>query len=173
MAQTYTWPSLTLDTSEDLAVLREQARQQGYEDGYQAGNRTAQEEIAELRQSLADSIARLPELERQIEQEDSTRLLDLIRHISQSLLGVELKTNPDVVQSLVAEGLVALNAERTSVELVIAPEDEHWLVVEGIHTVVSENQPAGSVMLRSPVASVEFDPVTRLAELLESVDAAG
>lgn len=173
MTQTYTWPSLTLDTTEDLAVLREQARQQGYEDGYQAGNRTAQEEIAQLRQSLADSIARLPELERQIERDDGIRLVNLIRHITQSLIGVELKTNPEVVQSLVAEGLAELNAERESVELLIAPDDESWMVVEGIHTVVSESQPAGSVMLRSPIASVEFDPVSRLAELLEALDATG
>lgn len=172
MAQTYAWPAFSLNGPEDLSVLRDQARSQGYEDGYQAGHQSAVQELEALRRATSESLAQLPDLPRRIESDDQQQLLELITQITSALLGVEITTNPTVIASVVDEAVERLNSERSALTLTVAAEDEAWLKVDGLRTVVVEDQQPGTFSLQSHQAAAEFDPVGRLQALIEATDAA-
>jgi len=168
VVHTYAWPAFAPTGTEDLSVLRDQARTQGYEDGYQSGHQSAIQELEAVRRATGESLAHLPDLQRRIESEDQQQLLGLITQITSALLGVELTTNPEIVASIVDEAVEQLNCERSALTLTIAAEDEAWLQVEGLHTVVVEDQQPGTFSLQSRQAAAEFDPVTRLRALIEA-----
>jgi flagellar biosynthesis/type III secretory pathway protein FliH len=173
MAQAYSWPALTVGEPEDMASLRERARQEGYQDGYQAGNSSALEEASQLRQTLRESVSTVAAMERQLGEQDRQEILQLLRTLTRTLIGVELKTNEQVIAAFVSEALELLNCERSEVTLNIAAEDESWLIdLDGIRVVVVPGQRPGTLSLCSPRASVEFDALKRLEELLEVAGAA-
>ena len=144
MAQAYSWPALSVGTGSDFAELREAARSQGYEDGYSAGHQQARSELEQIRLDLSESLRSIPGQIETFNQQDEQTLLAMIRSLCAALLGVELTTNPQILESIVTEAVERLNAQRSALTLVIAPEDESWVNCEGVTIVIDPAQKTGA-----------------------------
>ena len=166
MAESFSWPSLSLGVQDDLDGVRNQAQQQGYEAGYASGHAAALAEQEAQRQALNESLAALAERDRSLSGDDQAALLELVRHLVKSLLAVELRTNAEVIEQLVAEGTQALNAERQDIVLKVAEADLSWLAVDGVEVAVEEGRQPGCLSLETGQAAIEFDPAARLDVLL-------
>lgn len=169
MSEAFAWPLLT-GASASLAQSREQARDEGYAAGLAEGRQRATEEVAALKQSLEASLRALPAVREALGVQQSRDVTDLVLHLTRALLGVELRTNPMVVEQLISEALTALGDSRAALTLRVSEEDAGWLQsVEGFTLEIESGRRTGAITVIGSDLELEFDPLTRLSKLQESM----
>jgi len=107
----------------DPAQLREQARQEGFEQGRAEGFAAGKADLAQhadvLRRVL-DGLARpVQTLDLQFEEE----MLALVTAIARQLVRRELRVDPTHIVAIVREGLAALPAASTDIQVRLHPQD--------------------------------------------------
>ncbi|MCB1684380.1 MAG: FliH/SctL family protein [Pseudomonadales bacterium] len=169
MSEAFAWPLLA-GGSASLARSREQARSEGYAAGLAEGRQRAADEVAALKQSLEASLRALPAVGEALGVQQSRDVTDLVLHLTRALLGVELRTNPAVVAQLVSEALSALGDSRAVLTVRVSEEDAGWLqATEGFTLEIEAGRRAGAITVIGSDLELEFDPLTRLAKLQESL----
>jgi flagellar assembly protein FliH len=126
-------------TEEELAAIREEARQQGYEDGYAAGHeagaaeaieagRAATEQMLDPLRAMAENFA---ESLRQADQLIANDVLELALHLAKGMLKNALQIKPELILPIVREAIEYLPVLQQPALLILNPEDAP-VVREGI-----------------------------------------
>ena len=126
-------------TEEELAAIREQARQEGYEDGYAAGHETgaaealeagraATEQMLDPLRAMAENFA---ESLRQADQLIANDVLDLALYLAKGMLKNALQVKPELILPIVREAIEYLPVLQQPALLILNPEDAP-VVREGI-----------------------------------------
>jgi flagellar assembly protein FliH len=132
-AEYETGPAAELDypSEEELAAIREQARQQGYDAGFKDGHeegmaqaldeaRAATEQaMAPLRQIAVNFSAAL----READQAISNEVLELALHLAKGLVKTSLRVKPELVLPIVREAIEYLPVLQQPALLILNPED--------------------------------------------------
>ncbi len=147
-------------------TIKEQARQEGYA----AGLAQARAETRRLHQALRESLESLSATAAELPTDSAEAIAELALKVVGKLLLVELRTNPKVLEQLVAEALDVLNAELNDVQVSLNPEDVAMLVerdpsskMGALHLKEDAGVPLGGISVSRGRQSVEFDPLGRLA----------
>lgn len=138
-AELNTPPPPEYPTEEELAAIREEARQQGYEDGYRAGHadgqaaaldagRAATQQLLAPMESIA---ANFSEALRGADQLIANDVLELALHLAKGMLKQALPARPELVIPIVREAIEYLPTVQQPALLMLNPEDAA-VVREGI-----------------------------------------
>lgn len=107
----------------DPAIVREQARQEGFEQGRSEGIAAGRADMAQhadvLRRVLNGLARPVQTLDLQFEEE----MLALVTAIARQLVRRELKLDPAHIIAIVREGLAALPAASTDIQVRLHPQD--------------------------------------------------
>lgn len=113
----------TPPAQEDLAQVRERAAQQGFEQGRAQGleaGRSDLQQHAELLRRVLDGLARpVQTLDQQFEEE----VFALVTALARQLVRRELKLDQTHIIGIIREGLAALPAASTNVQVRLHPQD--------------------------------------------------
>lgn len=172
MSNAFAWPNFSPSGPDGVAVA-EQAKQRGFDAGYQQGLEQAQAEQAAMRAQLEQSVAALAQARETLPGDHAAAITSLAFAVLEALMQVELKSNPALVESLVAEALAELGAELDAVTIHACPGDVAWLQgVSQFEIVADDTVAEGGLSVRLPQVSVEFDLLGRVRELSapESLD---
>ena len=130
MSEVYAWPALAGGQA-SFAETREQARSTGYEDGLREGRSAAKAEVEELKNSLKASLRELPAIGGMLDAQQLRDVRTLVLTLTEALIGVELRTNPRVLERLVEEAFQALGVSHAELILRVSEEDAQWLGTSG------------------------------------------
>ena len=126
-------------SDEELAAIREQARQQGYDAGFKAGHEegmaqaldeqraTTEQAIAPVRQ-IADNFSTAL---READQAISNEVLELALHLAKGMIKTALRVKPELILPIVREAIEYLPVLQQPALLILNPEDAS-VVREGI-----------------------------------------
>jgi len=124
-------PALDYPTEEELAAIREQARQQGYDEGFKAGHEegmaqaldeqraTTEQAIAPVRQ-IADNFSTAL---READQAISNEVLELALHLAKGMIKTALRVKPELILPVVREAIEYLPVLQQPALLILNPED--------------------------------------------------
>ena len=126
-------------SEEELAAIREEARQQGYEEGYAAGHeqgaadaeqagRAASEQLVAPLRAMAENFG---ESLRQADQLIASDVLELALHLTRGMLKNALQIKPELILPIVREAIEYLPVLQQPALLILNPEDAP-VVREGI-----------------------------------------
>jgi flagellar assembly protein FliH len=118
-------------TEEELAALREEARQQGYEDGYKAGHAEGQRAALDAGRAATEQLlapmeaigANFAEALRGADQAISSEVLELALHLARDMLRTALPVRPEMVIPIVREAVEYLPSLQQPAVLALNPED--------------------------------------------------
>jgi len=118
-------------SEEELAALREEARQQGYQDGYAQGHRAGEDEaIREGEEAmkaalapLADLAANFSEALRGADLLISNDVVDLALHLARNMLKQALPAKPELIIPIVQEAMSYLPTMQKPAILMLHPDD--------------------------------------------------
>lgn len=118
-------------TEEELAAIREQARQQGYDEGFKAGleegmAQALDEQRAATEQALApvrDIAGNFSAALREADQAISNEVLELALHLAKGMLKNALRVKPELILPVVREALEYLPVLQQPALLILNPED--------------------------------------------------
>lgn len=118
-------------SEEELAAIREEARQQGYEDGYAQGHRAGEDEaIREGEEATKLALAPLATLTtnfsdalRDADQLISNDVLDLALHLARSMLKQALPAKPELIVPIVQDAMAYLPTMQKPAILILNPAD--------------------------------------------------
>lgn len=168
MSEVYAWPALAGGQA-SFAETREQARSTGYEDGLREGRSAAKAEVEELKNSLKASLRELPAIGGMLDAQQLRDVRALVLTLTEALIGVELRTNPLVLERLVEEAFQALGVSHAELILRVSEEDAQWLGnPEGLRIEIEPSRRPGALTVIGQELELEFDPFSRLAQLLET-----
>ena len=124
-------PALDYPTEEELAAIREQARQQAYDEGFKAGRdegmaqaldeqrASTEQALAPIRQ-IADNFS---EALREADQAISNEVLELALHLARGMLKTALRVKPELILPVVREAIEYLPVLQQPALLILNPED--------------------------------------------------
>ena len=124
-------PAPDYPTEEELAAIREQARQQGYDAGFKAGQEegmaqaldeqraTTEQAIAPVRQ-IADNFSTAL---READQAISNEVLELALHLAKGMIKTALRVKPELILPIVREAIEYLPVLQQPALLILNPED--------------------------------------------------
>lgn len=124
-------PAPDYPTEEELAAIRDQARQEGYDAGFKSGHdegmaqaldeqRAATEQaIAPVRQ-IADNFSTAL---READQAISNEVLELALHLAKGMLKTALRVKPELILPVVREAIEYLPVLQQPALLILNPED--------------------------------------------------
>ncbi|QBE64845.1 flagellar assembly protein FliH [Pseudoduganella lutea] len=118
-------------SEEELAAIREEARQQGYEDGYAQGHRAGEDEaIREGEEALKAALAPLADLAnnfsealRGADQLIANDVLDLALHLARNMLKQALPVKPEFIVPIVQDAIAYLPTMQKPAVLFLHPDD--------------------------------------------------
>lgn len=118
-------------TEEELAAIREQARQQGYDAGFKAGHedgaaQALDEQRAITEQTLApvrDIAGNFSAALREADQAISNEVLELALHLARGMLKTALRVKPELILPIVREAIEYLPVLQQPALLILNPED--------------------------------------------------
>jgi flagellar assembly protein FliH len=118
-------------SEEELAALREEARQQGYQDGYAQGHRAGEDEaIREGDEAVKAALAPLAELASNFSEAlrgadllISNDVVDLALHLARNMLKQALPAKPELIIPIVQEAMAYLPTMQKPAILMLNPED--------------------------------------------------
>ncbi len=124
-------PAPDYPTEEELAAIREQARQQGYDEGFKAGleegmAQALDEQRAATEQALApvrDIAGNFSAALREADQAISNEVLELALHLAKGMLKNALRVKPELILPVVREALEYLPVLQQPALLILNPED--------------------------------------------------
>ncbi|QGZ39240.1 flagellar assembly protein FliH [Pseudoduganella flava] len=118
-------------TEEELAAIREEARQQGYQEGYEQGHRAGEDEaIREGEEATKAALAPLANLAghfaealRGADQLVANDVLDLALHLARNMLKQALPARPELIIPIVQDAIAYLPSMQKPAMLMLNPED--------------------------------------------------
>lgn len=124
-------PQPEYPTEEELAAIREAARQQGYNEGFKAGHeegmaqaldeqRAATEQVLAPVRDIADNFSAAL---READQVISNEVLELALHLAKGMLKSALHVKPELVLPIVREAIEYLPVLQQPALLILNPED--------------------------------------------------
>ncbi len=124
-------PALDYPTEEELAAIREEARQQGYDAGFKAGHeegmaQALDEQRAATEQALApirDIADNFSTALREADQAISNEVLELALHLAKGMLKNALRVKPELILPVVREAIEYLPVLQQPALLILNPED--------------------------------------------------
>lgn len=160
----FAWPNIAPAERPQTGALdatREAARQEGYA----AGLAQAEADHVERQQALGVALQTLERAAQQLQVGHERAVIDLVFAALSGLLRVELTTNPDVIENLVAEALAELDTRLESVQVQVHPDDLASLAaMSELPLVADPSVPQAGVRVVLPDLSVDFDLVARVQE---------
>lgn len=132
-------PAPDYPSDEELAAIREEARQQGYEAGFKAGHddgvaQALDEQRAATEQALApvrDIADNFSTALREADQAISNEVLELALHLAKGMIKTALRVKPELILPIVREAIEYLPVLQQPALLILNPEDAA-VVREGI-----------------------------------------
>lgn len=124
-------PALDYPTEEELAAIREQARQQGYDAGFKAGHEEGMAQaLDEQRAATEQAIAPVRQIAdnfstalREADQAISNEVLELALHLAKGMLKNALRVKPELILPVVREAIEYLPVLQQPALLILNPED--------------------------------------------------
>lgn len=124
-------PQPEYPTEEELAAIREEARQQGYNEGFKAGHEEGMAQaLDEQRAATEQALAPVREIAdnfsaalREADQVISNEVLELALHLAKGMLKTALHVKPELVLPIVREAIEYLPALQQPALLILHPED--------------------------------------------------
>ncbi len=118
-------------SEEELAAIREEARQQGYQEGYEQGHRAGEEEAfreseeatARALAPLADLATHFAEALRDADNLIANDVLDLALHLSRNMLKQAIPAKPELIVPIVREAIDYLPSLSQPAVLFLHPDD--------------------------------------------------
>jgi flagellar assembly protein FliH len=132
-------PAPSYPTEEELAAIREQARQQGYDAGFKAGHEEGMAQaLDEQRAATEQAIAPVRQIAdnfstalRDADQAISNEVLELALHLAKGMIKTALRVKPELILPIVREAIEYLPVLQQPALLILNPEDAA-VVREGI-----------------------------------------
>lgn len=132
-------PAPDYPSDEELAAIREEARQQGYDAGFKAGHddgvaqaldegRAATEQAIAPVREIADNFSNAL---RDADQAISNEVLELALHLAKGMIKTALRVKPELILPIVREAIEYLPVLQQPALLILNPEDAA-VVREGI-----------------------------------------
>ena len=159
---------------DELATLREQARQEGFAKG-EAEARTL---LAEQSQQLQLAMAALREAQAWLEGEVQQELILLAQELAQALIVKEIDADPEIVTLAVERAVAMLPSAEGHIQLQLHPADaqllrDHAAVAEPLAAAWDISEDAdirrGGCVIKSRTSQVDQRTDKRLQALLEQV----
>jgi len=130
-AETGQVPAPAYPTEEELAAIREQARQQAYDEGFKAGHEEGMAQaLDEQRAASEQAIAPVREIAgnfsaalREADQAISNEVLELALHLARGMLKTALRVKPELILPIVREAIEYLPVLQQPALLILNPED--------------------------------------------------
>ncbi|MCE3263762.1 MAG: flagellar assembly protein FliH [Pseudoduganella sp.] len=118
-------------SDEELAAIREEARQQGYDAGFKAGHeegmaqaldeqRAATEQVLAPVRAIADNFSAAL---READQVISNEVLELALHLAKGMLKTALRVKPELILPIVREAIEYLPVLQQPALLILHPDD--------------------------------------------------
>lgn len=163
-------------SSEQMEVLRQQAREEGWAQGLEEGRQAARAEQRQLAQrwlALVEQLARpLQDLDAVVEDQ----LMNLAVELGSQLARRELSVHPEQIVQIVREGLKALPAGSHRIQIHLNPEDARLvtsqLEPDGEHPwrlVESHGIARGGCQITTDGARLDERMETRLERAMQSL----
>jgi len=132
-------PAPDYPTEEELAAIREEARQQGYDAGFKAGHDDGvAQALDEQRAATDQALAPVREIAdnfstalREADQAISNEVLELALHLAKGMIKTALRVKPELILPIVREAIEYLPVLQQPALLILNPEDAA-VVREGI-----------------------------------------
>ena len=132
-------PAPDYPTEEELAAIREEARQQGYDAGFKAGHDDgAAQALDEARAATEQALAPLREIAdnfstalRDADQAISNEVLELALHLAKGMIKTALRVKPELILPIVRDAIEYLPVLQQPALLILNPDDAA-VVREGI-----------------------------------------
>jgi flagellar assembly protein FliH len=132
-------PAPNYPTEEELAAIREEARQQGYDAGFKAGHDDGvAQALDEQRAATEQALAPVREIAdnfsaalREADQAISNEVLELALHLAKGMIKTALRVKPELILPVVREAIEYLPVLQQPALLILNPEDAA-VVREGI-----------------------------------------
>lgn len=166
--------ALADEVVDELATLREQARQEGFAKG-EAEARTL---LAEQSQQLQLAMAALREAQAWLEGEVQQEVILLAQELAQALIVKEIDANPEMVTLAVERAVAMLPSAEGHIQLQLHPTDaqllrDHAAVAEPLAPAWDISEDAdirrGGCVIKSRTSQVDQRTDKRLQALLEQV----
>jgi len=124
-------PAPDYPSDEELAAIREEARQQGYDAGFKAGHddgvaQALDEQRAATEQALApvrDIADNFSTALREADQAISNEVLELALHLAKGMIKTALRVKPELILPIVREAIEYLPMLQQPALLILNPED--------------------------------------------------
>jgi len=124
-------PAPNYPTEEELAAIREQARQQGYDAGFKAGHEEGMAQaLDEQRAATEQAIAPVRQIAdnfstalREADQAISNEVLELALHLAKGMIKTALRVKPELILPIVREAIEYLPVLQQPALLILNPED--------------------------------------------------
>ncbi len=118
-------------SEEEIAAIREEARQQGYQDGYAQGHRAGEDEaIREGEEAMKAALAPLADLANNFSEAlrgadllISNDVVDLALHLARNMLKQALPARPELIIPIVQEAMAYLPTMQKPAILMLNPGD--------------------------------------------------
>jgi len=124
-------PSPDYPTDEELAAIREQARQEAYDAGFKAGHEEGMAQALDEQRAATDqALAPVREIAdnfsaalREADQAISNEVLELALHLAKGMLKTALRVKPELILPVVREAIEYLPVLQQPALLILNPED--------------------------------------------------
>ncbi|WP_426336281.1 flagellar assembly protein FliH [Pseudoduganella sp. R-31] len=124
-------PAPEYPSEEELAAIREEARQQGYDAGFKAGHdEGVAQALDEARAATEQAIAPVREIAdnfssalREADQAISNEVLELALHLAKGMIKTALRVKPELILPIVREAIEYLPVLQQPALLILNPED--------------------------------------------------
>lgn len=151
--------TVTLPTAEQLAPIRQQARQEGFDAGYAEGIKQAAAETARLGAIVIGLAGRAHEIDERLAED----LLSLSLAIAKQVLRDALKVHPELILASIQEALGRLPHAHRRTHLIVHPQDAtlvrerlgERLARTGTHIVEDARITPGGCRLETPECEID------------------
>ncbi|SFG57261.1 flagellar assembly protein FliH [Duganella sp. CF458] len=124
-------PAPDYPSDEELAAIREEARQQGYDAGFKTGHDDgAAQALDEARAATAQALAPVREIAdnfsaalREADQAISNEVLELALHLAKGMIKTALRVKPELILPIVREAIEYLPVLQQPALLILNPDD--------------------------------------------------
>jgi flagellar assembly protein FliH len=158
------------------AEIEGAAYSKGYEEGLSAGTTAGEQQAAEMIQQVAAIVDQATELHDGMLHEAEPEMVALCLEISRKIIQAELRTNPDVVKSVLGAAVQKINGSpRVTIKVNAAHLEavrKHWLTAYGSNYREKEwiiegdaNVTPGGCVLDTKYGSIDAQIGTQFAEI--------
>lgn len=153
-----------------ILALVEQARQEGFAQGQEEGRHSFDKEIERIQQLLESLAAPLSDVDEHVEQQ----LCGLAFSIGKQLCRAELSVHPELILSVVREGLNQLSGQREPATVRLNPADfallnEHGVAADGVTLQEDRSITPGGCLLSAGSSRIDDRLESRIGQLIRQV----